>query len=118
VQEHLDVSSLVDDLRREEDLRHPVRGHGDETARPLERCGLADAVVAEDRDQAVPLLLGQLRVRKIPTVSVATSPEIPLDGVEPELEGMDLLQEPSGFQPVELAVLVRQGPRPQGRTGV
>ena len=55
VDEDLEMARLVHRLRRQEHLRGPIRSDADQGARALERDRLADAVVAQRRDQPVAL---------------------------------------------------------------
>ena len=93
VQQHLKMPCLVDDLRREKYLGLPVGREPDHGAGGFQCGSLAHGVVAQRGDEAVALArvhLGFARARLEPVVLAV---QIPLHRSEPELEGVNLLQE-------------------------
>src|SRR5690606_36806004 len=131
VEQHLEVAALVGDLRGQEHLGQAVRGDRDEAARALEGGRLADAVVAQDRDE--PLALGGLErlVGDALVLPEAGAREVAGDRLEPELERVHLLAEGTRIELVHIgrrpahvllrpsadARLMRTSAR-QGRSGV
>ena len=104
MQQHFQVTRLVHHLRGQEDLGLAVRREADQTARALERGGLADAVVAQRGDQALASVRGELRLGRGGPMTEFGVGQVTLDGVEPELEGVHLLEEFLRRERVDLAV--------------
>jgi len=102
VEQDLEVAGLVHYLGGEEDLLRPVRREADHAARPLEGGRLANAVVAQGRDQPLPLRQGERLLGRLRPVPVGPIRQVALHGLEPELEGVDLLEERVGREPVRL----------------